>query len=116
MLPYFLGWMVGTRALTFFLLVKRCIVICAKLLQSCPALCDPMDHSPPGSSVHGDSPGNNTRVSFHALLQGVFLTQGSTPYLLSLLHWQVGSLPLGPPGKPCIVIYTLFYMHETLSI
>ena len=25
----------------------------AKLLQSCPALCDPMDHSPPGSSVHG---------------------------------------------------------------
>ena len=25
----------------------------AKLLQSCPTLCDPMDYSPPGSSVHG---------------------------------------------------------------
>ena len=25
----------------------------AKLLQSCPTLCDPMDCSPPGSSVHG---------------------------------------------------------------
>ena len=25
----------------------------AKSLQSCPTLCDPMDHSPPGSSVHG---------------------------------------------------------------
>ena len=26
---------------------------CAWLLQSCPTLCGPMDHSPPGSSVHG---------------------------------------------------------------
>ena len=25
----------------------------AKLLQSCPTLCDPMDCSPPGSSIHG---------------------------------------------------------------
>ena len=35
-----------------------------------------MDCGPPGSSVHGDSPGN-TGVSCHALLQGIFLTQGS---------------------------------------
>ena len=27
-------------------------------------------------------------------------TQGSNPYLLCLLHWQAGSLPLAPPGKP----------------
>ena len=27
--------------------------MCAKLLQSCPSLCDPIDCSPPGSSVHG---------------------------------------------------------------
>ena len=33
---------------------------CAKSLQSCPTLCDPMDCSPPGSAVHGDSPGKNT--------------------------------------------------------
>ena len=32
----------------------------------------------------------------HALLQGIFLTQGSNPRLLSLLHWQAGSLPLAP--------------------
>ena len=31
----------------------------AKLFQSCPTLCNPMDLSPPGSSVHGDSPGRN---------------------------------------------------------
>ena len=36
----------------------------------------------------------------HFLLQGIdFLTQGSNLHLLRLLHWQVGSLPLVPPGK-----------------
>ena len=34
------------------------------------------------------------------LLQGIFLTQGRNPHLLRLLHWQEGSLPLVPPGKP----------------
>ena len=51
--------------------------------QSCPTLCDSMDCSPPGSSIHGDSPGKNTGVGCHVLLQGIFPTQGSNP---SLLH------------------------------
>ena len=38
-----------------------------------------MDYSPPGSFVHGDSPGKNTGVGCHALLQGIFPTQGSNP-------------------------------------
>ena len=37
--------------------------------QSCPTLCDTLDCSPPGSSVHGDSPGKNTGVGCHVLLQ-----------------------------------------------
>ena len=41
------------------------------------------------------SPGNNTWVGCHALLQGVFPTQRSNPCLLHLLHWQAGSLPEG---------------------
>ena len=41
-----------------------------------------------------------TEAGCHALLQGIFLTQGSNPCLLCLLHWQMGSLPLAPPGKP----------------
>ena len=45
-----------------------------------------------------DSPGKNTAVGCHAL-QGIFPTQGSNPYLLCLQHWQVGSLPLAPPGN-----------------
>ena len=38
----------------------------------------------------------------HAFLQGIFLTQGWNPGLLSLLHWQASSLPLAPPGKPYV--------------
>ena len=40
-----------------------------------------MDCSPPGSSVHQDSPGKNTGVGCHTLLQGMFPTQGSNPGL-----------------------------------
>ena len=47
-----------------------------------------------------DSPGKNTGVGCHTLLLGIFLTQGCNPSLLCLLYWQVGSLPLAPPGKP----------------
>ena len=45
------------------LLDKLCLVA-----QLCPTLCDPMDCSLPGSSVHGDSSGKNTGVGFHTLL------------------------------------------------
>ena len=50
--------------------------------QLYPTLCHPMDCSPPGFSVHGDSQGKNTGVSCHALLQGIFPTQGLNPGLL----------------------------------
>ena len=46
-----------------------------------------------------DSPGKNTGVVCHFLLQGIFLTQGSNPHLLWLLHWQAGSLPLSHLGS-----------------
>jgi len=66
-------------------------IVCAcSVAQSCPTLCDPMDYSPPGSSVCGDSPGKNTGVGWHALLQGILPTQGSNP---CLLHYQVDLLP-----------------------
>ena len=51
-----------------------CAVVCL-VAQSCPTLCDPMDHSLPSSSVPGDSPGKNTGVGGLSLLQGIFLTQ-----------------------------------------
>ena len=60
--------------------------LCVCLSLSC-VLCDPVDCSPPGSSVLGDSPGENTGVGCHVLLQVVFLTQGLNLRLLRLLHW-----------------------------
>ena len=98
--------------------------------QSCPTLCNLIDCSPPGASVHGDSPGKNTGMGWHALLQGIFPTRGSNPGLLHcgwilfhlshqgsprILEWvaypdpeiepgcpalQVDSLPAELPGKP----------------
>ena len=71
---------------------QKCLVT-----QLCPTLCDPIDCCPPGSSVHGDSPGRNTRVGCHGLLQGILPTQGSNTWSLAL---QADSLPSEPSGKP----------------
>ena len=77
------------------------LCLCAKSLQLCSTLCDPVHCSLPGSCVHGilqarilDS------VAMLSSGGGVFPTQESNWYLLCLLHWHVGSLPLAPPGKP----------------
>ena len=64
--------------------------MCEKSPQLCLTLCDPMDHS---LLCPWDSPNKNTRVGCHALLQGIFPTQGSNLCLLHLLHWQADSLP-----------------------
>ena len=142
----------------------------SEVAQSCPTLCDPMDYSLPGSSVHGilqarvlewvtnkgrrmlmtssisqmtstatsaerghlfltvpakiqgacvhsrarlsatpwpasllcpwGFPDKNTAVGCHSPLQGIFPTQGSNRRLWQLLHCQVGSLALMPPGIP----------------
>ena len=50
--------------------------------QSCLTLCNPMDRVAWWATVHGDSPSNSTGVGCHALLQGIFPTQGSNPGLL----------------------------------
>ena len=60
----------------------------------------PMDWSLPGSSVHGDSPGRNTGASYHALLQGIFPTQGSNP---GLPHCRWILYHLSHQGSPWIL-------------
>ena len=64
----------------------------------------PVARQAPGSFVHGDSPGKNPGVGCHALLQGIFLTQG--------LNWrspelQVDSLPTEPPGLMYLLVCLL---------
>ena len=55
-------------------------VLCL-VAQSYPTPRDPMDCSPPGSSVYGEPPGENTGVGCHALLQEIFPIQGLNPGL-----------------------------------
>ena len=61
--------------------------------------CDLMDCKPARLLCPWDSPGKNTGAGYHFLLQGIFLTQGSNPRLLHLLHWQVDSLLLSHQYK-----------------
>ena len=72
--------------------------------QSCLTFCDPMDCSPPGSSVHGDSPGKKTAVGCHALLQEIFPTQGSNP---GLPHCRWILYQLSHQGRP-MYSYTIY--------
>ena len=65
--------------------------------QPCLTLCNPMDCSPLGSSVHGDSPGKNTGVACHALLQGIFPTRRLNPGLPYCRQILLLSEPLGKP-------------------
>ena len=77
----------------------RYTMCCAESLSRV-RLCNPMDCRPPGSSAHGDSPGKNTGVGLHALLQGILPTQGSNPGLhhcRQILHCLRHQ---GSPGTP----------------
>ena len=65
-------------------------MLTAKLLQSCPTL-QPYGLQPFRFLCPWDSPDKNTGVACHALLQGIFLTQGFNP---CLPHWKADSLPL----------------------
>ena len=68
---------------------KMCLCAVLRVVaQPCLTLCNPTDCSPPGSSVHEDSPGQNTGVGSHALLQGIFPTQESNelPYCKQTLY------------------------------
>ena len=85
--------------------VYLCVLCRVPSHFSCVQLsCDPVGCSPPGFSVHGGSPGKNTGVGCCALLQGIFLTQGSNLCLLCTTHWQAGSLPLAPWALKNILI------------
>ena len=64
-----------------------------------------MDCSPPGSSVHGDSPGKNTGVGCHVLLQGIFPTQGSNP---GLPHCRWILYQLSHKGSPRILDWVAY--------
>ena len=80
--------------------------------QSCLTLCDPMDCSPPGSSVHGDSPGKSTGAGCHAFLQGIFPTQGSNT---GLPHCRQILYHLSHQGSPIILERVAYPLSRGIS-
>ena len=80
----------------------------AKSLQFCLTLCDPVDCSPPGSSVHGIFWGKTTGVGCHAVRQGNLQTQGTNPVSYVSCIRKAGSLILVPPGSPGSAISSEF--------
>ena len=73
--------------------------------QLCPTLCNPMNCCLSGSSVHRDSPGKNSGVGCHALLQGIFPIQGSNP---GSLHCRWIFYYLSHQGSPRIVEWVAY--------
>ena len=80
--------------------------MCATSLQSCTTLCNPVDSSLPGSSVHGILQARILEWVATPSSRGIFLTHGQNPCLLCLLHWLVGSLPSVLRGKLKIAYYS----------
>ena len=64
-----------------------------------------------------DSPGKNTGVGCHVLLQGIFLTQGSNPHLLHLPHSSQIIYPLTDLGSShSQIISKQIQVPETLNL
>ena len=70
---------------------------------------DPVDHSPPSFSVQGISQARILWVSCHALLQGIFPTQGSNPRLLHLLHCRQILYHWATWGSPTTSLWNSYY-------
>ena len=88
------------------------VCMCAKSLQLYPTLCNPVTCSLPGSSVYGILQTENTGVGYHAVLEGIFLTQGLNSHLLRFLHWQAGSLPIVPPLTNNVVLVSVVQQSD----
>ena len=95
----FTGQVCSSFPLTSFMI--SCIeveVVCVQISQLCLTLCNLMDCTLPGSSVHGIL--QNTGVGSLSLLQGIFSTQGLNP---GLLHYRWILYQLSHKGNPRVL-------------
>ena len=80
------------------------IKVKSEVAQLCPTLCDPMDCSLSGSSIHGIFPGKSAGVDCHFLLQGIFQARVLEWIAISFSFPSPGDLP-NPgiePGSPAL--------------
>ena len=93
------------------IVLQKCVYPCL-VIQPCPALCDLMDYSPPGSSVCGIL---HARILewVHSLLQGIFLTQGQNPNPC-LLHCRQILYHLSHQGSHIAKLQKMGYFKQFL--
>ena len=86
---YMHGWIPSVFIWNYHNIVNQLHAVLHLVTQSCLTLKWLLDCSPPGSSIHEDSPGKDSGVGRHALLQGIFPTQGSNsglPHYRQILY------------------------------
>ena len=93
------------KCLSLYWIINSCM--CAKSLQSCLTLCNPMDCSRTGSSVHGILQARILESVAIFFFRGPSQARDQNPHLLCLLHWQVGwtqvlRLGLGTKAQICV--------------
>ena len=82
---------------------------CVFVAQSCPALCDPMNCSPPGSSVQEIL---QARIlEYIAIAIPSFLTQRLN---LGIQHWRQIHYWLSHPGSPVLLLFSHSVMSDSL--
>ena len=86
-----------------------CVCVHAKSLQLCPTLCNLMECSLPGSSVHEILQARILEWVAMTSFRAFSLPRDQTSVSHIYLHWQVGSLSLTPPGR-------LHYLHMESKI
>ena len=103
---------------------SNCVLCCAKSFKSCLTPCSPMDCSLPDSSVHVILQARLLEWVATTSSRGSSQPRNQNPPLLCLLHWQVGSLPLVPPGKPpymhiyvcvCVCVCVYLYIYDIIN-
>ena len=94
-----------------------CVCVCAYLVTSCLTFLQTHGQYAARLLCPWNSPGRNTGVGCHALLQGNIPTQGSNPHLLCLLHQQADSLPAELQGSPLLLLllFLQFYRRAHMS-
>ena len=70
-----------------------CVCVCVHMCSVVSDSFQPFGIEPAGLLCPWDSPGKNSGVGCHFLLQGIFPTQGLNPSLLRFLPWQASSSP-----------------------
>ena len=89
---------------------------CAQPLSRVQLFCDPMDYSPAGFSVHGTLQARMLEWVADSYSRGSSQPRDQICVSCGLLHWQVDSLPLAPPGKPFLDNFLLHVSPCTLYV